>query len=503
MNAAPNQLHYLESLDSIRVPWPGDDWREFHELHVYLEVLMVLALGRDVVVPQPYAFDSYAFTTVATRVLRARDRSGADDHPFRLHLYGADSYGEAVAHMLSRVHDRDYPFHSSLVPELQDPARFGLDPDAVRRQSASLDRLLSSAWIGDGRAEAMELIHREFRRRPRAGVQPAGSAATLDSILRAVVDDGSAVVRAASEEGGSLREEVWHGLRTAIRRLDPTAPGAFDQRSRLRRVAAWPGDPEGRSPAEIVGGRAELDLVIEFVDTLYNRVVSDSIGDVAQATFTTITASADDESLLRRAIAQDLALTCYAVRSGHRPPARPAAERTADGEPEFQVRIDAAAVESNDAVRTELRGLVSSLDDGLGSLLAERGELGTTGRARSTFWTGLDEWKRAVAGGNAIAARKAQERHFKHVVGLLGAGARVTDSSSWRESLVSGGASNVPAFAAELLWPDSMAFGGAGLTLGIVAPLILKRGSKAKERRTTTRLAGAFSRVLDVDGSKE
>src|SRR3954447_12599307 len=97
-------VQYLESLDSVRTgPGSGvsaEDAR-LAELQTFLEVLMALALGREIVVPQSYAFDSGAFLHVAHRVLTARPESSTD-RPFRPHLFGPGIrvFDDAVRAML-------------------------------------------------------------------------------------------------------------------------------------------------------------------------------------------------------------------------------------------------------------------------------------------------------------------------------------------------------------------------------------------------------------------
>ena len=120
-----DQLVYLESLDSVRsipVGAATSGAADLQQLQVFSEVLMVLALGRSVVVPQSYAFDSLAFLRVAHTVLGARPRRERPDRPFRLHLYNAHSFDAAISAMLRRVHHPERPFVSSLLPELSDLA---------------------------------------------------------------------------------------------------------------------------------------------------------------------------------------------------------------------------------------------------------------------------------------------------------------------------------------------------------------------------------------------
>ncbi|WP_245239154.1 hypothetical protein [Streptomyces sp. MZ04] len=82
---------------------------------------MTLALGRNVVVPQSYAFDSTGFLNVARTVLQVRNSSATNEHPFRIHLFGVDSFEGAISSMLSRAFDKNRPFVSSLLPELHNP----------------------------------------------------------------------------------------------------------------------------------------------------------------------------------------------------------------------------------------------------------------------------------------------------------------------------------------------------------------------------------------------
>jgi hypothetical protein len=84
-------FQYLESLHSVSAPWVGqgdpahvDDRALTRRDQIFLDVLMTLAFGRDVAVPQSYAFDSGGLLEVATMVLKARDSAHANaDHPFR------------------------------------------------------------------------------------------------------------------------------------------------------------------------------------------------------------------------------------------------------------------------------------------------------------------------------------------------------------------------------------------------------------------------------------
>src|SRR5712692_4395824 len=104
--------HYLESLDSVSSPWigPGDlggsaDLSSARHLQIFAEVLMALALGRTVTVPQCFALDSWGFLHVASRMRAVRPVAGERDHPFALHLFGAETFDHAIQQMLGKVRD--------------------------------------------------------------------------------------------------------------------------------------------------------------------------------------------------------------------------------------------------------------------------------------------------------------------------------------------------------------------------------------------------------------
>src|SRR4051794_11124500 len=113
---------FLESLDPVRgaaLQGDADDLvLGLDDLHVFTEALLTLALGRQIVVPQPYAFDSVSFLSLAAHVLAARPAGvpGANvDRPFGWHAHGAGLKGidAALAAMISRDPISDNPFHSS------------------------------------------------------------------------------------------------------------------------------------------------------------------------------------------------------------------------------------------------------------------------------------------------------------------------------------------------------------------------------------------------------
>lgn len=503
--ASRQDLQYLESLDSVRMPWldptsiPDSERqrRDDCELQVFVEVLMTLALGRDVVVPQSYAFDSLVFLRVARSVLQARDRAAVDEHPFRLHLFGVNSYEDAVADMLSRVFDTNRPFLSSLLPELHKPQQYDLDPRDVQEQSENFDRLLNSDWIGVERAQALEKLRAEFRSLPRVRARPPSRQFSLGELLASAVDEGSLMSQAAQSLPESFRE-VHAELVSAIRSLDPDRSQAFNERSRLRIPEPWPNDPDHRTPEEIVGSAADLDLVIEFVDTLYNSIVADSIG-IAPATLSTDVA-AGNRTLISRAIAQELALVQYRSRAHQAAwsPSRAVPTGEVGTHPLFEVRLDSRRAVTDSQTRSHLTNLRDTALEAIAALLDARAQRGGSGSARSPFWKGLDK---LAAAEDATAARKALDAHLACVAAILGGqgDAGPVGNFGVQVSLTGGGAAGPAIAAATWQLPGMLEY--PAIAIGAIAPMIAQKGAEAVLRwRGTRRRAHALGRVVDVRG---
>ncbi|RKE20150.1 hypothetical protein [Streptomyces sp. TLI_171] len=488
------RYQYLESLDSTRTGWPGagpagDGHDAELHLQVFTEVLMTLALGREVVVPQAYAFDSFGFLRVATTVLRARSGAAAGEHPFRVHLFGVHSYEEAVAAMLGRAVDRARPFMSSLLPELNDPAAHGLDPGELRVQAASLDRLLNAEWLGTERADGMALIRDEFRRVPRVPVRPAGRTTGL----------GALVIAAAEPPPPELPEAhrgVQAALTAAIRRLGTDHPAAFDDRSRLRLALPWPGDRAERTPAEIVGDPELLTLLVDFVDTLYNMIVADSVG-VADSTISTGTGPSL-RRLADRGIAKELALAHY--RSSTHPDGaglRPDGDEQAEGPPLFDIRVDVAAGLGEEAVHDRMTALLADAAEATATLLQARAERGRA--AKSPFWKGIEDLRAAE---DPTAARKALDAHLARVAAILGNRADIVPTGGGLavELVLTAAGAVGPAMASEV-WKLPGLVGYPAMAVGAVGSVLYRKGKENAVRRLSTRrLACALGRVVDVRG---
>jgi hypothetical protein len=94
---------YLESFDSVRAPWQLDlRSRETQYVGASMEALMMVAFGRDLVIQQSYAHDSWVFLNVLRDVRKAYNHIpraakvalGAEPLPVRLHLFRAESFAE-------------------------------------------------------------------------------------------------------------------------------------------------------------------------------------------------------------------------------------------------------------------------------------------------------------------------------------------------------------------------------------------------------------------------
>ncbi|MFG2694707.1 hypothetical protein [Kitasatospora sp. NPDC048407] len=486
------RYQYLESLDSTRTTWPGPDrTAEGHEdelhLQIFTEVLMTLALGREVVVPQSYAFDSFGFQQVAATVLRARDSGAAGEHPFRLHLFGVRSYEEAVAGILAQAGDPASPFLSSLLPELNDPTEYGLDPGDVREQAADFDRLLNAEWLDPERADGLAVVRDEFRHLPRVAARPPARLYALGELVLAAVDETSPMGRAVADLPEPYRE-VHATVATAIRRLGADRPHAFHHRSRLRLARPWPGDAAGRTPEEIVGGPETLGLLVEFVDTLYNLIVVDSIG-VADTTLSTGQGH-DDNRLAARATAQELALAQYRHRAGR---SLPETDETSDG-PLFEVKVGAAAGLTDERVRARMAALRTDAADAIAALLQARAERGRT--AKSPFWQGIE---RLRAAEDPLSARKALDAHLSRVAAILGDRTGLVPIGGMAVELILTAAGTVgPALATEV-WKLPGLVGYPAMAAGAVGNVLYRKGKENVARRLSTRrLACALGRVVDV-----
>lgn len=473
-------LQFLESLDSVRgagnrtTPDAG-----LSEAQAMLETVMALALGRDVVVPQSYAIDSATFLAVAERVLTARQRAGtgATDHPFRPHLFGqgVNTFDTAIKAMLARVHDDDRPFVSSLRPDLS-----GLDAGEIRAFVEDLDEF--QQWAGGVLTGRLQLVRDEFRRTARVVPQQRPDGVRLDRALTGLVDPASDLHAAAGRFDEDART-TFERLVSAVRRLDPASPAAFGQRSRLRQDAPWPNDPRGRTAREILG-EGDLSLVTEFVDTLYNRAVFDSIG-VASGSFSTSLHLGPDLDRAR-VVAQRLAL-------GRRPTSASAVPGTGEL-PLFDVHIDAGAAQDRKALTSEVGVLLDRGGNALVELFRVR-EGGRESAPDNEFWRSVRALEEAAVGSDEKAYRKALDAHLGLVASVLNGRAEITSLKETGTAVLAGaGLGGLPeiVLAGSLL--EIAVTAAAGAVSGALVPL----GRRGGHRRRTRRLASALGDFVGV-----
>ncbi len=498
-------FHYLESLDSVSARWVGQrdhdssaDRSKMRRAQIFLDVLMTLAFGRDVVVPQSYAFDSGGFLEVAETVLKAKkSASAANDHPFRLHLYGVDSFDQALNNMLSRVNNKDRPFHSSLFPRLNEAPRQGL------RIPATFDELRQSGLIDNDIGNALELVRGEFSSLSKVPAHPPSRPFGIPELLVNFVNGDSPVARMIELSTDEITRSVHFDLLFSIQELDPSRPEPFQQRSQLRVEEPWPNDELHRMPKDIVGA-PNLQLVIEFVDTLYNAVVARSIG-VAPVTYTTDIAIGN-ESLSRRGIAQELALILCGIRT----PDSYSPIQGAVADPLFEMRADRVQALSNQHINALIKRLADgTAEKGLAALLDQRAARGgRTGGRRSDFWTSLDRLYSAIDDSDARLARRSLERHLVLVERLLGHGTKLTLGAGFRVvlSVLAGAVGTAAPGYAIARWPfmtpDEIALvlgaGGAAAAAGGALAASLPTVSISMPTVGRHRLSQALGEVINV-----
>jgi hypothetical protein len=494
---ASHSYQYLESLDSAYTPWEERSRiavrnnQSAHELQVYIEVLMALILGRYIIVPRPYAFDSWGFLSAARTVLDARGNAAASEHPFRMHLPSEDStYEEAVNRMLRRSHSSRRPFTSSLLPELHDREKTPSPPKDIHE-------LLQSEWLGDERADALATVSAELNNLPAVRSTSYAGGPKVPDILNQITDPSSGLNAVIRNYDETFRQ-VHSDLTAAIKSLDPRHSEGFKQRGRLRRQGPWPGDHHRRSAEDIVG-QDGLILVTEFVDTLYNAVVAKSIG-VAPVTFTTDLAIGG-RSLQARAIAQDIALNVFSDFSHFYPTpqhARLQEMETAEPVPLFEVRF-AENQMSDPQVQDRIRRLIDDSLDGLSALLEHRADHGDGTGSRSTFWKSIDKLKSALREGDQTAARKALDSHLGLVSTILGRHAEAALGPGWKVELLLTGGSAASTTEASSIWHLPGLETTALAALGAIAAPAAGRGIGAvRQWHQNHRFAHALGKVVTI-----
>jgi hypothetical protein len=403
-----NTVQYLESLDSVRAGRRTDASGEdstLVELQVFLEVLLTIALGRDVVVPQSYAFDSWTFLKVAEQVLEARDRGApaSGETPFRLHLYKADDFDDSVRKMLGRVHGSG-TFFSSLLPELSD-----VDEAGILAFQSDLNAFVR--WAPEDVRHALGRVRREFAEIDPVAARPREHAPTLKATVENLLNPAGGADAVVDELGSDDLRRVHRRLVSAVSALYEAAPGSFDQRSLLRSAKPWTVGTAGPSARALLDDDDALELTVEFVDTVYNRVLVDSIGRVPAAYTTSILVGGGLP--LARQVAQRIALSDAASP----------AQVSGDGSPVFEIRTDAAALGEGKKLRRLITPLFEQGYKSLVPLFEARVEGGRRAK-QNDFWTGVDAIQKAAARRDEDGVRSAQSAHLRYVHSVLSGGSR-------------------------------------------------------------------------------
>ncbi|GAA0557581.1 hypothetical protein GCM10010172_45720 [Paractinoplanes ferrugineus] len=481
-----NDGQFIESFDSIRTgrDATGPFVRQEESLQAFADVLVTLALGRDIVVPQSYAFDSLAFLKVADVLVAARDdlfrrKPGVVALPIRLHLYRQPSYRHATAAMLTRMDTRDGGFVSSLLDYGADRAGSGAAAGAARRLLAGD----SEPMIGLAPPE----IRTPFRRvwTELAGSRSADAAAddfpSLETAMPALADPASAVRRVLSATGLDRRDGFPDLIDAVSALVRSGAPDVFRVRSHVHSGHPWPGDPDGRPAEVIVGGPDTLRMVRECVDTLYNARLAGSAGVASSAFSTSVASAGGADALARATLAQEVALAFYRVGRGEPGPgAEPGLPPTFD----LVVRNGADAPPAD--VLATFGAMRERIEDAFRVLLELRGT--------ADFQRGSAEL-RAVPGGLDGNHLRPLERHIRLVASALAGVVTIeTEGGFLRTGLVTGGAA----------LGGALSHGWLAAALGAGAPELwveLHRRIRAASRRD--RVARAIAHVVQVTRQPE
>jgi hypothetical protein len=321
-------VRYFECFDSVRTRWTSEDIIDGDKAYAqaFREALVCLAFGNDIVIQQSFALDSYAFQQVLSDLKEAhasvkqhanKDFWKNEKLPIRLHLHGAGvrTFREAAAASFRRMGDGS--FHSSLYPDLNDPADAQEIADEIYT-SGSYSRLME--FLGDDLRRKLFQDLWEWFGAARTGnerevVSPQPLPHTgLNDLIAPMLHDSSLLCRGLADQG-LLADRSIASVIKALRVLDAASgvKSSFASRSGLYGNGPWSAGG-GPSAGELVGDA--LPLVQEVVSTLYNRVTVDSIG-VASASYSTEISDAGlADGRLR---VQDLALRSAVSARGENP----------------------------------------------------------------------------------------------------------------------------------------------------------------------------------------
>lgn len=436
--------HFLESLDSVRLtPFTPPHDAAHQRLLIFSEVLMTLALNRDIVVPQSYAFDSWGCAQVAAAVLVARDdvaaeigkRRAVDEEkvprPFRVQLHEANSFRDAAVGMLKRMDDEKEPFFSSSFSSLNHTEKKAATEIAERikkqEKESNLEPLVQA--IDKDLSHSFKTTWAEFDK-PRAtqaegkrgdGKDTTNPVMSLKQAVKALT--ANPAVEARLKEAGLAAQEAIEEVRKALGRLQEVADAdgvdAFANRSYVHKPGAWPGAPNGESAADLVGAPA-MELVTEFIDSLYNYRLAGTALGLGAASFST-PALHDQRSAGARpargsrersqafAYAQDLALL---FGEDHRRTSGTARSRTVRS-----FEVTASATEPDRTFEQSPQALKDTLQE-LESQQTEAFRVLLDARYDERFTMSASSLHEAASQGDHDQVARAIEAHIKIVSGL-------------------------------------------------------------------------------------
>jgi hypothetical protein len=294
---------FLESLDSTLIQI-GDDGQPTPESRPYaaveagLQILGELAMGRPVVVPQSYAFDSAVFNDIAPLVLSERDRA-FDNHPYRFRPFTFPRYGgftldEYIAGKVSGG-----KFVSSLWPD------YWTRIVEERAGSVSLIRRL----VDDQRTYGLAVISREATDVPTTNTIDLAKRYSLGSLVARLAEEcdptrpGTYVTSPPSAERLAVANQLFDAMTILGDPID--LEQACKDRSLLRSNDPYPGLSK---PVRELIDDSSRELLIEAVDALYNFVLAASSAVDLQNQLYVASKTSGLNDLVKHAIAQDIAM---------------------------------------------------------------------------------------------------------------------------------------------------------------------------------------------------
>lgn len=458
-------MQYLESLDAVQQRPDSGGLAPRDRLRLIAETVTTLAMGQDIVVPQPYAVGSLGFMYVAHCIFTAQDNADVpeEDHPIRINFYDAASYTAAMADMLRRIDDRgDGPaIVSSLFPELHHFQ--GHEASArARRLEASLNGQVLVHGLHDYRSKLVPEVWAKLRdvdnSHPMAvPTQPTNPVPPLQNIVNAAIQTvtrGSRFIGQLDEDERQKALELAEALAT-LRRVGNGSPvgdkiveDVFATRSWVHSTGPWPGSQT--KAADIVGPSA-LKLVTEFVDSAYNARLAGTVG-AHFASLSSPVVGTDSEGR-ELGFAQELAIRFASTApSGSPPPDQ--APTTLEQPYQFAMRVEytPSRTTEDDAIDALIRSYRSALVQVFRM------------RADEEFKASRDAVDDSLRRRDSALVRQALERHV-HVVGAGLADYLEVEGDTGRVGLVARVSTEVTlGLAAHLL--------GAGLWASLLVPIV-------------------------------